>query len=134
MPAMNRSKLLTQIHAIIDARLFSGRPWPADREACAALGRTFVQMGLDEQVPGDTKTSRMTALGREHQLDLIMVFTGLWEVCEMPSILEEHGLIDQSEFEFIFDQLEAGTNPGDVMFPVVRKVYFEYYNPSKYLN
>ncbi len=91
-------------------------------------------MGLKEQVPGDTKTSRMTALGREHQLDLIMVFTGLWEVCEMPSILEEHGLIDQSEFEFIFDQLEAGTNPGDVMLPVVRKVYFEYYNPSKYLN
>ena len=29
-----RSKVLTQIHAIVDARLFSGRPWPADREAC----------------------------------------------------------------------------------------------------
>ncbi len=29
-----RSKVLTQIHAIVDARLFSGRPWLADREAC----------------------------------------------------------------------------------------------------
>ncbi len=131
---MNRSKLLTQIHAIVDARLFSGCPWPADREACDALSRTFVQMGLRKQVPGDTETSMTTALGREHHLDLIMVFTGLWCEWEVPSILQEHGLIDQSEFEFIFDQLEAGTDPEDVMFPVVRKAYFEYYNPSKYLN
>ncbi len=131
---MNRSKVLTQIHAIIDARLFSGRPWPADREACDALRRTFVQMGLDEQVPGDTKTSRTTALGREHQLDLIMVFTGLWEEWEMASILEEHGLIDQSECEFIYDQLEADPDSEGVTLPFVRRAYFEYYNPSKYLN
>ncbi len=134
MPAMNRSKILTQIHAIVDARLFSGRPWPADREACDALRRTFVQMGLDEQVPGDTKTSRTTALGREHQLDLIRVFTGLWEECEMASILEEHGLIDQSECEFIYDQLEADPDTEGVTLPFVRRAYFEYYNPSKYLN
>ena len=134
MPAMNRSKLLTQIHAIVDARLFSGRPWLPDREACDALRRTFVQMGLYEQDPGDTETSWKTALGKEHHLDLIMVFAGLWWEFEMASILEEHGLIDQSECESIYDQLEAGTDPEDVMLPVVRKAYFEYYNPSKYLN
>jgi len=91
-------------------------------------------MGLEEQVPGDTETCRTTALGREHQLDLIELFTGLWEDWEIASMLEELGLIDQSECEFIYDQLEAGTDPEDVMLPVVQKAYFEYYNPSKYLN
>ena len=91
-------------------------------------------MGLRKQAPGDTETSMTTALGREHHLDLIMVFTGLWCEWEVPSILQEHGLIDQSEFEFIFDQLEVGTDPEGVLLPFVRRAYFEYYNPSKYLN
>ena len=131
---MNRSKILTQIHAIVDARLFSGRPWLPDREACDALRRTFVQLGLDEQVPGDTESWLTTALGREHRLDLIDVFTGMLEEWEMASILEEHGLIDQSEREFIYDQLEADPDTKGVTLPFVRKAYFEYYNPSKYLS
>ncbi len=131
---MNRSKVLTQIHAIVDARLFSGRPWPAGREACDALSRTFVQMGLRKQVPGDTETSMTTALGREHHLDLIDVFIGFLEEWEMASILEDHGLIDESECEFIFDQLEADPDTEGVTLPFVRRAYFEYYNPSKYLN
>ena len=131
MPAMNRSKVLTQIHAIIDARLFSGRPWPADRESCDALRRTFL---LDEQVPGDTETSMTTAWEREHHLDLIDVFIGFLEEWEMASILEDHGLIDESECEFIFDQLEADPDTEGVTLPFVRRAYFEYYNPSKYLS
>ncbi len=129
-----RSKVLTQIHAIVDARLFSGRPWLPDREACDALRRTFVQLGLDEQVPGDTESWLTTALGREHHFDLIMVFTGLWCEWDMPFILQNYGLINESERDFIWAQLGAGTDPEDVMLPVVRKAYFEYYNPPKYLS
>ena len=51
-----------------------------------------------------------------------------------PAILEEHGLIDQSECEFIYDQLEADPDTEGVTLPFVRRAYFEYYNPSKYLN
>ena len=130
---MNRSKVLTQIHAIIDARLFSGRPWPADRESCDALRRTFLQMGLDEQVPGDAETWT-TTWGREHHLDLIEVFAGFLEEWDMASILEDYGLIDETEREFIFDQLEADPDTVGVTLPFVRRAYFEYYTPSKYLS
>ena len=131
---MDKRTVITKLHAMIVTRLFSSRPWLADKETCAALWSTFNQMGLEEIVPGETETYRNTDLGREHQMDLIMAFTGYWCEWEIPWILENYGLIDEIEYELISDRLEAGHDPERVMLPFVRRAYLDFYNPSRLLN
>ena len=63
-----------------------------------------------------------------------MVFMGLWYELEMPMILEIYGLIDESEYEFIFDLLSVSAAPDSVMQAIVQRAYLEYYNPSHLLN
>ncbi len=131
---MNRSKVLQELDALVFARLFGSRPWLADRETAAALKRKLAQLGLEEQVPGETETWRATPFGKEQRLELLMVFMGLWYELEMPMILEIYGLIDESEYEFIFDLLSVSAAPDSVMQAIVQRAYLEYYNPSHLLN
>jgi len=83
------------------ARLFGSGPWLADRESCVALQTKLEQMGLEERVPGERDTRRITPLGKELHSDLVMVFLGLWDEYEIPMILEDHGFIDDLEAEHI---------------------------------
>jgi len=115
---------------MIVTRLFGGRPWLADREACDALRKKLDELGLQESVPGDDCMRRNTALGNELQLDLIMVFIGLWVEWEMPMILEDHGLIDEFDTSRLFDLLETCSEPEYLLRPIVRKAYRDHYNPS----
>ena len=48
-----RSEILTEVEAMIFARLFGRGRWLADRETAAILGRKLEQMALEERVPGD---------------------------------------------------------------------------------
>ncbi len=119
---------------MVHSRLFGRRPWLADREACDAMGRKLRDMGLDEQVLGWPGAARSTNFGKEQHLDLVMVFMGLWDACEVPIILEDYGLIDDLECDKIYDQLEAGVDPEHVMLRIVRQAYLEFYNSSQILN
>ncbi len=131
---MNRSKVIQELDALVFARLFGSRPWLVDRETAVALKRKLAQLGLEEQVPGETETWRSTPFGIEQRLDLLMVFIGLWDEWEIPYILETYGLIDESETEFIYYLLGVSTDPNSVMRAIVRRAYFKYYNPSHLLN
>ena len=128
---MSRSKVVTQLHAMVDSRLFGRRPWLADRETCDAMFRKLHDMGLDEEVPGKPGTTRLTSFGKEQCLYLMMVFMGLFGECDMPWILEEYGLIDELECDEIFDRLEAGVDPEHVLLRIVRQAYLEFYNPTR---
>jgi len=119
---------------MIDARLFGRRPWYADSETCNAINRKLDDIGLQERVPGDNNTRTSTSLGGELNLDLVMVFIGLWFEWDMLWILEEHGLIDEIEGDLISEKLEAGHDPERVILPFVRRAYFDFYNPSRLLN
>lgn len=112
---------------MIDMRLFGNRPWLADREACDSISTRLDDLGLQQQVSDDT--SRTTALGKELELDLVMVFVGLWDEWQVPSILEQYGLIDEIDESRIYDQLETSDNPEYVLRPWVRKAYLDHYNP-----
>ena len=127
---MYKCTVIKNLHTMIDARLFGVRPWLPDREDCDAIRKKLDDMGLQERVPGDMLTTRSTALGRQLQLDLVMVFLGLWDEWEVPSILERYGLIDKVDELHTYDRLETSTNPESVLRPLVRKAFLDHYNPS----
>ena len=89
---MNKAKIIAELENMVVARLFSGRPWLADRETISAYHRKLIQMGLVEQVCVEPQTWRHTFLGKELNVDLFQVFIGLWDEWEVPLILEEYGL------------------------------------------
>ena len=91
---MHKHEILTRLHQIVADRLF-GREWLADSDACAAVQTSLVKMGLqEEERPNEW---RNTSLGKELNVDLFMVFMGLWTASDMPMILEHHGLLDAPE-------------------------------------
>jgi hypothetical protein len=105
---MMRSEILTEVEAMIFARLFGRGRWLADRETAAILSRRLEQMGLEERVSGDRETWRSTPLGRELHSHLLMLFLGLWDEWEVPMILQDYGVIDDLECEAIWGFLGAG--------------------------
>ena len=132
---MTKNEALSELHALVDARLFSGRAWLTDKETGDAVERKITAMGLSEKAPGEVETSRTTALGKECQLDLMLVFLGRWCHWEIPLILEEYGLIDEAKFELICERLAANEDdPEAVLLPFIRAAYMEFFNPSRRLN
>ena len=127
---MDKRKVIQDVHAMMVTRLFGGRPWLADREACDALRKKLDELGLQESVPGDDRMRQNTALGNELHLDLVMVFIGLWVEWEIPMILEDHGLLDEIDTSRLFDLLETCSDPEYLLRPIVRKAYRDHYNPS----
>jgi hypothetical protein len=63
-------------------------------------------MRLEENVPGRNDTSRSTPLGKELNVDLLMVFMGLWCEWEIPHWLEEYALIDESQSAAMYDGVD----------------------------
>ncbi len=116
---------------MIHFRLFGSRPWLADREVYDAMSRKLHVMGLDEVVPGKPGSTRATNFGKEQHLELMMVFMGLFDELGMPLILEEYDLIDELECDQISDRLGDGADPENVMLGIVRRAFFEYYNPLR---
>jgi hypothetical protein len=96
-----KTEIATRLATIAGTRLFGHERWLADREAAIKLDEALRAMGLQEQVSLDT--CRNTALGDELNVDLHMVFMGLWEPGDMVYILEKNGLLDEDEVDPLFD-------------------------------
>jgi hypothetical protein len=61
------------------------------------------------------------------------VFIGLWDAWEVPIILEDYRLIDESEVDVIY----AGMDKGDaeaILIRYVKRAYFDYRNVTKFLH
>src|SRR6478752_5024789 len=100
---MNKAKIIAELENMVVTRLFGRQPWLADRETCCAVNRKLIQMGLVEQICDEPQTWQNTPLGKELDLDLFLVFMGHWDECDIPSLLKEYGLIDESEFDAILE-------------------------------
>jgi hypothetical protein len=131
---VDRIEVLRELETMIVARLFYCSRWLTDRETAAALGRKLSQMGLEEVVPSDSNPFRATAFRSEQKLDLLMAFIGILDEWEVPGMLEQHGLIDETECEDLLSLLEAGINPEIALRDRVQKAYWDYYNPCGLLN
>ena len=105
---------------MVVARLFGRQPWLADRETYSAVKRKLIQMGLMEQVRDEPLTWQITPLGKELNVDLFQVFLGLWCEWEVPLILEEHGLLTESEFDAFCESPDGDAET------LVKRAYFVY--------
>jgi len=122
---MNKAEIIAELENMVVARLFSGQPWLADPETVSAYERKLIQLGLIEQVCIEPPTWRNTPLGNELDVDLLQVFMGI--ICEwdVPIILEEHGLLNES----VFDSIIECTSEADaetLLSGYVKRAYFDY--------
>ena len=130
---MNKAKIIAELENMVVARLFSGRAWLADREIISAYNRKLLQMGLVEQVCGEPLTWQITPLGKELDVDLFQVFIGLWDEWEVPLILEEHGLLNESEFDAIIE-CTSEADAERLLTGYVKRAYFDYRKATKFLH
>jgi hypothetical protein len=126
-----KDEIRRQLHAIVISRLFSDRPWLADREILAGLRRVLHEMKVEEPVPGTTDSRRNTALGLELNMGLIEVFLGSWDEWEVPMILSDNCLIDEQQADDLYHRLGRGDDPELVLRAVVKQAYVDYYGRSK---
>ena len=131
--AMNKAEIIAELENMVVARLFSGQPWLADPEACSAVHRKLIQMGLVEIVCVEPQTWRLSPLGKELDVDLFEVFMGLWDEWEVPMILEEYHLIDKSEADLIYENMTEA-NAERVLSGYVKRAYFDFRNAAKFLH
>jgi hypothetical protein len=130
---MNKAKIISELENMVVTRLFGRRPWLADRETCSAVHRKLVQMGLVEQVRVEPGTWQNTPLGKELHVNLFEVFMGVWSEWEVPMILQDYHLIDESEVEIIYARMDK-TDAEYVLSGYVKRAYFVYRKATKFLH
>ena len=126
---MNKLDILCELHAVIATRLLGEGPWLMEREDVLKSNQRTLEMGLEEQITRDTRKS--TSLGEEIDFDLLLVFMGRWDERDIPSILEQRGLITKSETDDIYEQWAKCHDPELAMKSYVRKAYFRCFCPPK---
>jgi len=130
--AMNKAEIIAELENMVAARIFSDQPWLADREACVAIERKLIQMGLVEVVTTEPPTWRHTPLGKELDVELFQAFMGHWSEWEVPMILEEHGLLDESEADAYYESTSED-DAESLLSGYVKRAYFAYRN-GKFLH
>jgi hypothetical protein len=120
---MNKAEIVAELEATAWHRLFNCRHWLADRETVWAVHQKLIEMGLVEQISSDTW--RNTPLGKELDINLFQVFMGLFDVWEVPYILEDHRLLDELESDSICTRTARKADPEFVLAGVVRRAYLD---------
>ena len=91
-------------------------------------------MGLMEQVRDEPLTWQITPLGKELNVDLFQVFLGLWCEWEVPLILEEHGLLTESEFDALCESTLSDADWERLLSGYVKRAYSVYRKANKFLH
>ena len=124
-----KTEIAMKLAMIGSTRLFGHDGWLADREVAFRLGETLHAMGLQEQVSANT--FRNTTLGNAVNVDLHMVFMGLWEPSDMVHILKQYGLLDEDEVDALYDLLERDEKHYEPPLKArVQQAYRNYHKPS----
>jgi hypothetical protein len=103
------SRALRELNALVDAILFGEGNWPPDPQV--VFGK-LNELGLKVEVAGDPSKSRSTELGRTVEINLFMVFLGVFSEDEIPMVLAPYGLFSSEEANDLWDRLEEGEDVG----------------------
>ena len=131
--AMNRAQIIAELENMVAVRLFSRRPWLADRETCCAIHTKLIQMGLVEVVSLEPQTWRHTPLGKELDVELFQAFMGHWNEWKIPMILEKYHLINEPEVDAIFE-CTSEADAERLLSGYVKRAYFDYRKAAKFLH
>ena len=124
-------EVIRELDSLIVARLFGQGPWLCDRETALVLHKKFLEWGLNRELPDNA--TKNTAFGARLNVDLHQIFMGLWCEDEVPLLLEEYGLIDREICDQLYQSLELGADPTDLLRPVVQQAYRNYWFHSERL-
>jgi len=127
-----KPKIIAELENMVVARLFGRQPWLADRETRYAVHRKLIQMGLIEVVSVEPPTWQYTPLGKELDVELFQVFMGLWCEWDVPHVLEEHGLLTESEFDAYTESSDADAET--LLEEYVKRAYFVHRMVTKFLH
>jgi hypothetical protein len=127
---MDKRNIILRLHAIADTRLFGDGPWLTNRESGPSLDRILLEMKVVEVIPGDPRSSRLTALGKEFHIDLVCAFLGHWEPDDLLYQLEEYELLTEGEADWLRHQLNKGADPESILRPRVQRAYVKYFGAS----
>ena len=75
----------------------------------------------------------LASLGKELDVELFNVFLGMTEEWEVPMILEQYRLIDESEAD-AFYSMEKAADASAVLSGYVKRAYFVYRKANKFLH
>jgi hypothetical protein len=131
-PQMSKAEIVVELETMVTHRLFGCYRWLADQETSSAVHQKLIKMGLLEHISSDTWQN--TPLGAELDLDLLLVFMGLFEIREVPLILEHYRLIDERELDSLYECMSTNANPEFVLFGYVRRAYFDYHKITRCLH
>jgi hypothetical protein len=132
MSEMNKAQIVAELEAMAWYRLFNSCQWLADRETIYAVNQKLIKMGLVERISSDTW--RTTPSGKELDVNLFEVFMGLFDAWEVPSILEDHRLIDEWEIDSLYARMSRKANHESVLIGYVRRAYLDYRRAIKFLH
>jgi hypothetical protein len=133
MGATNKAKIIAELENMVAARLFSRQPWLADPETASAYHERIIKMGLVEQVRAEPPTWQITALGKELNIELFEVFMGITYQWDALFILEDYGLLDESEADAICE-CTSNADAQSLLSGYVKQAYFDYRKASKFLH
>jgi hypothetical protein len=134
MFSMNKAEIVAELEAMVSSRLFGQRQWLTDRETFFAVHQRLLDLRLVEPVPGQPDTWQDTPLRKEVDVRLFEVFIGLFDVWDVPLILEQRCLIDEGEADCIYERMSRKADPESVLMGYVRRAYFDYRKASKFLH
>jgi hypothetical protein len=96
----------------------------------AVLHRHRHRLHRQQQRQGASDCERSTALGIELQFELLLAFVAVYELWEIPGILEENGYLEESEADeiyFVLPPLQAERK----LHRYVVRAYLKYCNRSQ---
>jgi hypothetical protein len=117
---MKSGDILIRLRLIIQERLFGTGAWLA--EDAAALHQMIQDMGLTENVPGESQQSRNTELGDALKIRLLSVFMGIWDELDVPMVLEREGLIESADEIYAIET----DDPERWLKPIVQQAYLDF--------
>ena len=126
---MTKLDILCELHAVVAARLFGEGPWLMEREDALLTRQRVLEMGLGKQVTEDMW--QHTPFAEEIDFDLLSVFMGWQDEGDIPSILEQRGLVTKAEADTMHEQWAKYHDPERAMKRYVRKAYLRCFRPPK---
>ena len=129
---ISKTEVVARVDEIASRRLFSDPKWLVDGPIAAnVLDRTLQKLGLVEPLSGGTGYQN-TNLGRELNIDLQLVFMGLFEPWDAIHILEDHNLVSDDEIDTLFDLLEMGEQHYEhILRARVQQAYRDYFGATR---
>jgi hypothetical protein len=121
------AKTPSEAQSVVASRLFGADRWLAYEDEVPRLFKWVLKTGLAELVPGKPDSWRATALGKEMDVDLLVVFLGIFDELDVVEILADRGFIDSRELDRLWNLLDAGYDPEVVLKPIVRAAYRRYF-------